>query len=559
MDTTIQKYAVALVLGASLILGSQNVTRNVEQWSRARSHNLSRGRSLLMQVIAAVFQLVNQIMFVVQLTMPIGSVDRCTAVSAFADVMYFGFQAMATLVLIRKSTVLVPHRYRTWVRAGMVGFLLMAWITALMSCVKKVVSLDQDEFCIAIYDAWYNRFGKQMLFCLYCFMLVAFMVPALKQFWAHNRAYRNSGSLPVDSTTGGGGRHISSNGAAGEDSQGGVVGLPSPTAAATTGFVSRRNTRAVSSRHHPPIPPNLQNLHYLHHHQHGGIYQTLHTLILSMAFRILLAIFGYLLASVLSFLGVWSGPLWMVQFTIENYCCITASTFAVLSSDATPRRRHWPRGITRKSPSAKPTSSPASSWRLRGKIAPPPARTNAVNFVGGSELDIAGTSAFAGATAPVTAGVPREPSRGSMGSPRLSADLQEDVGVMDQVDSEEIVTTQRDEEVNLQGSASADGSASGGASTSTDGPQLQQVQRQPRRNTILLTPVGPIYIHHPSREPSTTSRSLVDIETGEDEEDDDGSSSYEPTIQEETFGEMSALSGELSLSLGDIRSNMPAQ
>ena len=46
---------------------------------------------------------------------------------------------------------------------------------------------------------------------------------------------------------------------------------------------------------------------------------------MSFAFRIAIAIVGYLITVILAYGGVW-GDYFFIQFTLENYCTITAST-----------------------------------------------------------------------------------------------------------------------------------------------------------------------------------------------------------------------------------------
>ncbi|KAI8899815.1 hypothetical protein BC833DRAFT_584395 [Globomyces pollinis-pini] len=56
--------------------------------------------------------------------------------------------------------------------------------------------------------------------------------------------------------------------------------------------------------------------------------QRLTTILYSITFRVLIALAGYLFSVIVSFtgMGVWNGN-YIIQFTFENYCNITASTY----------------------------------------------------------------------------------------------------------------------------------------------------------------------------------------------------------------------------------------
>ncbi|RKP15977.1 hypothetical protein ROZALSC1DRAFT_25807, partial [Rozella allomycis CSF55] len=61
-------------------------------------------------------------------------------------------------------------------------------------------------------------------------------------------------------------------------------------------------------------------------------------IIFSVTFRIVIAILGYLITVALSFAGVW-GNLFIVEFTVQNYCAIVASTASFKHGESSTSKR----------------------------------------------------------------------------------------------------------------------------------------------------------------------------------------------------------------------------
>ncbi|KAI8894137.1 hypothetical protein BC833DRAFT_605981 [Globomyces pollinis-pini] len=57
-------------------------------------------------------------------------------------------------------------------------------------------------------------------------------------------------------------------------------------------------------------------------------YRMFKSVIFSISFRIGIAIFGYLISTVFAFAGIW-GTAFAIEFSLENYCAITASTYEI--------------------------------------------------------------------------------------------------------------------------------------------------------------------------------------------------------------------------------------
>ena len=80
--------------------------------------------------------------------------------------------------------------------------------------------------------------------------------------------------------------------------------------------------------------------------------------------RVSFAILGYLVCAVLSLAGVWSSDLVFVQFSIENYLCILASTYSVSAPAAAQgnRSNSSARGLGMEMLNAGMSSPATASW-----------------------------------------------------------------------------------------------------------------------------------------------------------------------------------------------------
>ncbi|KAI8897293.1 hypothetical protein BC833DRAFT_621337 [Globomyces pollinis-pini] len=60
----------------------------------------------------------------------------------------------------------------------------------------------------------------------------------------------------------------------------------------------------------------------------GHAKNSLREVIFSVAFRIAVAMLGFLISAIFALTGVW-GMAFEIQFSFENYCAIVASTYAI--------------------------------------------------------------------------------------------------------------------------------------------------------------------------------------------------------------------------------------
>ncbi|KAJ3355771.1 hypothetical protein GGF32_001833 [Allomyces javanicus] len=190
-----------LVLGASLPLGAllaidaiKHLMRVGPVWMSGRSARSRTGsassdhwRKLAtlawMQAVAAVLQLVNQIIFVVINTMPASATNlSCAAVMATASFTFILFQTLALLVVIIRATGILPmavvseasgcwtvwRRPRRIARAVLMTLLGVALGLILHSSVTKNVTVHPATgLCVTVYP-WNNNVGKLVLVVLPC-------------------------------------------------------------------------------------------------------------------------------------------------------------------------------------------------------------------------------------------------------------------------------------------------------------------------------------------------------------------------------------------------------
>jgi hypothetical protein len=230
-------YIINTVFGISIVLGTHMVYVNARQYLQ------NRNLLCLLQLVAAFFQLLNQICFTIVSNVPI-PLSACIPFTDFADFCYFTFQIMSSSVLIENITKRTPGVTRRVTKyVLLVCFAISVGFTMHSAWVKQ--RLELGGMCVALYDRQSNQIGKAMLFCIYLVLFITFIIPT----------YR--------------------------------------------------------------LLLNIKD--------QNKAKQKLNNAVRNVSIRMTIALVCYLTTVALSFLGVW-GNYFFVQFTIENYCGIVAST-----------------------------------------------------------------------------------------------------------------------------------------------------------------------------------------------------------------------------------------
>jgi hypothetical protein len=196
-----------------------------------------------MQLIAAIFQVLNQVCFTIVTNVPM-AISTCYPFTDIADFCYFSFQFLSSVVLIENITKRTPGYTQLITRYFLLGCFAISFGFLLYSAwVKERLILG--GMCAALYHRQANQVGKIILFAINFILFIQFIIPTRKLFQkvkSSNKAKKK-----------------------------------------------------------------------------------LNQAIIRVAFQLGIAMAGYLTTSALSFVGFW-GNYFFVQFTLENYCGIVAST-----------------------------------------------------------------------------------------------------------------------------------------------------------------------------------------------------------------------------------------
>lgn len=241
--------------GASLILGAENVY----DCSKKLYHS-PQNRLLVLQVIASIAQLGNQIFFVLLYTQSASTFfnNQCAFYSNLSDCFYYTYQVLSVAVLIQRATSLFPPKLVVPSQIFFYLTLAAGFALAMVSSVVKEASVSSD-YCNISYGAYWNNIGKLIYFVLYSLLLLSFVVPAIRLTASRSES----------------------------------------TGASTAGQLGTNRASDMA--------------------------KILNKVVADFGFRVSLAIAGYLITVILSYAGVW-GNFFFIQFTIQNYCGIMAST-----------------------------------------------------------------------------------------------------------------------------------------------------------------------------------------------------------------------------------------
>jgi hypothetical protein len=232
-----QTYIINTVFGISIVLGTHMIYVNAMQYLQHRNH------WYFLQLVAAIFQLLNQVCFTIVSNVPI-PLSSCVPFTDFADFCYFTFQVFSSTVLIENITRRTPGVTRHITKYALLAcFAISVGFTLHSAWVKQ--RLELGGMCVALYDRNSNQIGKAMLFCIYLILFITFIIPTTKLL----------------------------------------------------------------------LNINDQN----------KAKEKLNKAVRNVSIQMTIALVCYLTTVALSFLGIW-GNYFFVQFTIENYCGIVAST-----------------------------------------------------------------------------------------------------------------------------------------------------------------------------------------------------------------------------------------
>ena len=152
-------YLVSLVLGAFMVLGAQNVFVNARAAYRRRLWVNGA------QAAASVFQLLNQLSFVALFTQSASGFfgGACRLFQDAADGCYLCFQALASGVLIWRTTGLLTGQRRTGARLASAAVLCIALGLLAHSIIVKQSFVREDR-CEAAYDRVTNTAERSRCF-----------------------------------------------------------------------------------------------------------------------------------------------------------------------------------------------------------------------------------------------------------------------------------------------------------------------------------------------------------------------------------------------------------
>ncbi|KAJ3096995.1 hypothetical protein HDU96_000571, partial [Phlyctochytrium bullatum] len=274
-----------------------------------------------LQTLASLFQLADQTCFLV---IYCGSASRlfnndCSRFVTFADFTFYLFFPTSVGILIWRTTGLLNAKARPYIRA--LFFLVLA---AAMSCIwyaaSKRIDLVIVDRCVSLYLRYYNTIGKIIIFVLYICLMLCFVVPAVSHLQTSSKLGLHKSTLHGAKT--GSGANASTASGLGRSSVHAAQSAPARSKHHTETGVATTTTSSHSAGAAAPAAPLTTA-------------ELLRRIVMSVTLRIVLAITGFLITVVLSFCGVWDRTgTFFIEFTIQKFMAITASTFDVVDPSA---------------------------------------------------------------------------------------------------------------------------------------------------------------------------------------------------------------------------------